>query len=643
MIYIREHALEYRKDMSCHEYCEEVLTKRERSSLVACKCDGELVDTSYIPHDGARVEPLFLEDEEALPIIRHSAAHIMACAVKHLFPHVQVTIGPSTEQGFYYDFAVERPFTEEDLRAIEEEMRVLVNKQLPFTRKVINKTEARALCDEKKEPYKIEIIDSIVDDEISVYTCGDFEDICRGIHIPHTGMLRAFALLSVAGAYWRGNENNAMLSRIYGTAFGTEKALKQYLHQLEEAKKRDHRKLGKEFHLFGFEEEVAPGMVFWYPKGMLVRTILEEFLRKEHLRRGYSLVQAPQIIRRNVWELSGHYDNYKENMYFSEIDENQYGVKPMNCIGHMYIYNSELHSYKDLPVRYFELGVVHRYEKSGALHGLFRVRQFTQDDAHILCTQEQLEDELRGVLDFVRYILGIFGFSYSVAISTRPEGFIGSDESWELATQALINAVTKENLSYVIHEGDGAFYGPKIDVELVDSLGRKWQCSTIQCDFTLPERFQLYYIGADGERHRPVMVHRAILGSIERFIGILIESTAGALPLWLAPEQCRVIPVSEAHMNYAYDVCKRLQDGGVRVSVDESSNTLSYKVRTAQLDKIEYILVVGDKEVEGASVNVRLRSGKNLGMNTIEELLVRIQEECKAPFQHGGTNYKSVQ
>lgn len=642
MIYIREHSLEYKEGASCHMYCDEILTKRERSSLVACRCEGELVDTSFIPSDGSKIEPILLDNEEALPILRHSAAHIMASAVKRLYPKAQVTIGPSTEEGFYYDFAVDRPFTEDDLRAIEEEMRTIVSKNIPFTRRAMNKSEAKALCDDKEEPYKKEIIDSIPEDEITLYACGDFEDICKGIHIPHTGMLRAFALLSVAGAYWRGDEKNAMLSRIYGTAFGTEKELKAYLHQREEAKKRDHRKLGKELHLFGFEEEVAPGMVFWYPKGMLVRSLLEEFLRKEHLRRGYSLVQAPQIIKRSVWELSGHYENYRENMYFSEIDETQYGVKPMNCIGHMYIYNSEFHSYKDLPVRYFELGVVHRYEKSGALHGLFRVRQFTQDDAHIICMPEQLEDELRGVLNLIRYILQIFGFSYSVAISTRPEGFIGSEESWDLATQALINAVTKENLPYVIHEGDGAFYGPKIDVELVDSLGRKWQCSTVQCDFTLPERFNLFYIGADGERHRPVMVHRAILGSIERFIGILIESTGGALPLWLAPEQCRIIPVSESHLSYAHDVCKKLHDAGIRVTVDESSNTLGYKVRTAQVAKIEYILVVGDKEREEGSVNVRLRSGENLGMNTIEDILVRIQQECTAPFQHGGTDYKSV-
>ena len=632
MIYIREHSLEYINGSSCHMYCEKVFTKRECSSLVACKCNGELVDTSFIPQDGSTLIPLFLEDEEALPIIRHSAAHIMAYAVKQLYPKAQVAIGPSTSQGFYYDFAVEHPFTEDDLCVIEKKMRSIVGRQLPFIRREVSKDEAYILCEKNGESYKKEIVDSIIDNKITLYKCGEFEDICKGIHIPHTGMLRSFCLLSVAGAYWRGDEKNAMLSRIYGTAFGTEKELKTYLTQQEEAKKRDHRKLGKELHLFGFEDEVAPGMVFWNPKGMRIRSLLEDFLRKEHLRRGYSLVQAPQIIKRSVWEVSGHYDNYKENMYFSKIDSSQYGIKPMNCVGHMYIYNSELHSYKDLPIRYFELGVVHRYEKSGALHGLFRVRQFTQDDAHIICMPEQLEDELCGVLNFIRYILGIFGFSYSIAISTRPEGFIGSEESWELATQALINAVTKENLPYTLHEGDGAFYGPKIDVELVDSLGRKWQCSTVQCDFTLPERFDLYYIGSDGEKHRPVMVHRAILGSIERFIGILLESTAGVLPLWLSPEQCRVIPVREEHIAYAHDVCKKLQDQAIRASVDESSHTLSYKIRTAQLAKIEYILVVGDKEVHEGSVNVRLRSGGNLGMNRVEDILLRIQEECKAPF-----------
>lgn len=642
MIYIHEYTLEYQEGQSCHDYCNHVLTKRERSSLVACRCNGELVDTSYIPKDESVIAPIFLEDEEALPILRHSAAHIMAYAVKRLFPEAQVTIGPSTDQGFYYDFAVERPFTEEDMHRIEKEMRSLIGKQLPFVRRIMKREEALSLCEAKQEPYKIEIINAIPEEEITLYSCGEFEDICKGIHIPHTGLLRAFSLLSVAGAYWRGDENNAMLSRIYGTAFGTEKALKIYLHQLEEAKKRDHRKLGKELHLFGFEEDVAPGMVFWYPKGMLIRTILEDFLRKEHLRRGYTLVQGPQIINRNVWEKSGHYENYKENMYFSEIEHNQYGVKPMNCVGHMYIYNSELHSYKDLPVRYFELGVVHRYEKSGALHGLFRVRQFTQDDAHIICMPEQLESELRNVIGLVRDILSIFGFSYNIAISTRPTQSIGTDEAWERATQALIHAVTKEGLTYVICEGDGAFYGPKIDVQLVDSLGRKWQCSTIQCDFTLPERFNLHYIGTDGTKHRPVMVHRAILGSVERFIGIVIESTGGALPLWLSPEQARIVPVSESHIPYAHEVCKILHHHSIRVIVDESNNTLSYKIRNAQLEKIPYILIVGDKEVEEESVSVRLRSGENLGMNTIDNLVTQIQEECEAPFQYGGTNYKFI-
>lgn len=642
MINIEGHSLEYKEGQSCQEYCEQVLTKRQRGMLIACKCDGEIVDVSSIPSDGVAIEAILVDSQEALPILRHSTAHIMASAVKRLYPNVQVTIGPSTEHGFYYDFATPRPFTEEDLSSIESEMKKIIAKNIPFVRGSVSKEEAIEYCKKQMEPYKIEIIEGIESEVITIYSCGDFEDICKGVHIPHTGMVQAFRLLSVAGAYWRGNEKNAMLSRIYGTAFGSEKELKAYLHQIEEAKKRDHRKLGKELELFGFEEEVAPGMVFWYPKGMLVRTILEDFLRKEHLRRGYHLVQAPQIIKKDVWEQSGHYANYKENMYFSEIDESLYGVKPMNCIGQMYIYNRTLHSYKDLPIRYFELGVVHRYEKSGALHGLFRVRQFTQDDAHIICMPEQLEEELRGVLRLVRDLLNIFDFSYTIAISTRPEKSIGSDEAWSLATEALIQAAEKESLSYSINEGDGAFYGPKIDVQLVDSLGRKWQCSTIQCDFTLPERFNLRYIGADGERNQPVMVHRAILGSIERFIGILIENTGGVFPLWLAPEQGRIIPVSETHIEYAKRVGEKLESNGIRVAVDESNNTLSYKVRTAQMAKIPYIFVIGDKEIEEESVNVRLRSGENLGMNTIDTILLRMQEECKAPFKHGGTDYKFV-
>ena len=640
MLCVCKKEVPYKLGSSAGMYLHQCLSKEESAKLIACFVDGVAKDLSVEPEDNAVVEPILLDSAEGLDILRHSTAHIMACAVKRLYPEAQCAIGPAIENGFYYDFAVSHMFTPEDLPSIELEMRKIIEEDLPFTCRTLTKKEAIAYAKEQQEVYKVAILEEIESDIVTLYTCGEFEDICRGPHIPRTGCVPAYALLSVAGAYWRGDENNAMLSRIYGTAFPSKDALEVYLTQVEEAKRRDHRKLGAQLGLFGFEEDVSAGMVFWYPRGMMLRTILEDFLRKEHLRRGYEIVQGPQLLRSSVWEASGHYANYRENMYFSEIDNVQYGVKPMNCVGHMYIYRSMLHSYRDLPVRFFELGVVHRHEKSGVLHGLMRVRQFTQDDAHIICTPGQLSNELIGVIRFVKDLLAIFGFDYTVAISTKPEKYIGSDEAWELATNALINAVEHENIPYTINEGDGAFYGPKIDVQLVDSLGRKWQCSTIQCDFTLPERFDLYYIGEDGEKHRPVMVHRAILGSIERFIGILTENYAGAFPLWLAPEQVRIVPVSEKHVAYAQECAEALKQSSYRVEVDTSDNKLGYKVRQAQLMKIPYILVVGDAEIEGKSVNVRLRSGENLGMKSIAELIELLDVELTAPFLNGGTYYK---
>ncbi len=622
------------------EALKAVLSGKKMKSVVACQVGEDLLDLSTtLPQGVSELTPIVMDSAEGLEIIRHSAAHVMAAAVQKLFPATKVTIGPAIDTGFYYDFDVERPFTAEDLVAIEAEMQSMIKANMPFTRTTMQKNAAIEHFTKIGEMYKVEIISDIEAEELSFYQCGDFLDMCRGPHLPNTGMVKAVKLLSVAGAYWRGDEKNKMLSRIYGTAFADEKALKEYLHRLEEAKKRDHRKLGRELDFFTFHEDVAPGMVFWLPKGMLLRTILEDFWRKEHLKRQYDIVQGPQLLRVETWQKSGHYDNYRENMYFTSIEEDQYGVKPMNCISHMLIFKNSLRSYRELPQRYFELGLVHRHEKSGALHGLMRVRQFTQDDAHIICMPEQLEDEIISIITLIRDLMNLFDFDYKVAISTRPEKSIGTDEAWELATNALIKAVEREGIDYYINEGDGAFYGPKIDVKLLDSIGREWQCSTIQCDFTLPERFELEYVGADGERHRPVMVHRAIMGSLERFIGILIEHYAGALPTWLAPEQVRVLTVTDAQNDFALQVEKTLAKAGMRVSADIRNEKLGFKVREAQLAKVQYILVVGDKEVEAQSVNVRLRSGENLGVMTLSEIENVIRADCEKPFKERGMCY----
>lgn len=625
---------------SCADALKGALSGKKFKSVVACKADGALLDLSVpVPEGATALEPVYADSPEGLDMIRHSAAHVMAAAVRKLFPNAKVTIGPSIDNGFYYDFDVERPFTPDDFEAIEAEMRKIIAAAQPFVRTDVPKEDAVRRFTDMGEAYKAEIIAEISADTVSLYQCGDFVDLCRGPHIPTTAFVRAFKLLSVAGAYWRGDEKNRMLSRIYGTAFADEKGLKDYLHRLEEAKRRDHRKLGRELSLFAFHEDVAPGMVFWLPKGMLVRTILEDFWRKEHLKRGYDIVQGPQLLRVETWQKSGHYDNYRENMYFTQIEDDAYGVKPMNCISHMLIYRNELHSYRDLPQRYFELGVVHRHEKSGVLHGLLRVRQFTQDDAHIICRPDQLEAEIIDVIQLIRDLMNLFGFEYKVAISTRPEKSIGSDEAWELATSALIQAAEHAGVPYTINEGDGAFYGPKIDVRLLDCIGREWQCSTIQCDFTLPERFDLVYAGQDGERHRPVMVHRAIMGSLERFIGVLIEQYAGALPTWLAPVQARLLTVTDSQNAFAQKAREILTDAGFRVEADTRNEKLGFKVREAQVAKVPFMLVVGDKEVEAGSVNVRLRTGENLGLKSLEEVTELLRADCEEPFKKGGMRY----
>ncbi|WP_353119945.1 threonine--tRNA ligase [Nitratidesulfovibrio sp.] len=626
--------------VSCRDALKGALSGKKFKNVVACRCNGTPLDlTATVPADTTTIEPVFADSPEGIELIRHSAAHIMAEAVQKLFPGVKVTIGPAIDTGFYYDFDYERPFSVDDLEAIEAEMQKIVAAAHPFSRTEMTKDEAVALFEGMGETYKVEIVRDIPADTVSVYRSGDFVDLCRGPHIPDTSFVKAFKLLSVAGAYWRGDEKNRMLSRVYGTAFADPKALKDYLHQIEEAKRRDHRKLGQQLDLFAFHEDVAPGMVYWHPKGMLLRTILEDFLRKEHLKRGYELVQGPQLLRREVWEKSGHYENYRENMYFTVIDDNAYGVKPMNCVSHMLIYKSHLRSYRDLPRRMFELGVVHRHEKSGVLHGLLRVRQFTQDDAHILCRPDQLEAEIIGVIGLVRDLMGLFGFDYRIVISTRPEKSIGSDEDWDRATNALIGAVATAGLAYTINEGDGAFYGPKIDIKVTDAIGREWQLSTIQVDFTLPDRFDLVYIGQDGERHRPVMVHRAILGSLERFIGVLTEHFAGAFPTWIVPVQARLLTVTDAQNDFAMGARDQLAAAGLRVEADTRNEKLGYKVREAQLEKIPYILVVGDKEVEAGGVNVRLRSGENLGLKTLAEVAEMIKADCQEPFKRGGMSY----
>ena len=637
---IEDKVVEVADGATCADALNLALSGKRFKNTLLCRCGDATLDLlTPIPAGCHELTPIAADAPEGIDVIRHSAAHIMAEAVKKLFPSAKVTIGPSIENGFYYDFAFERPFTPEDLEAIEAEMQKSVSANQPFERIEMSRGQAEALFTEEGEPYKLEILRDIVKgDIVSIYKHGAFTDLCRGPHIPSTGRLPAFKLLSVAGAYWRGDEKNPMLQRIYGTAFASDKDLKSYLRHLEEAKKRDHRKLGSQLDLFSFSEE-APGMAIWHPKGALIRTILEDFERKEHLRRGYDIVQGPQILKRELWEKSGHYDNYRENMYFTEIDEQAYGVKPMNCLAHMLIYKSRIRSYRDLPIRYFELGVVHRHEKSGVLHGLLRVRQFTQDDAHILCRPDQLLEEITGVVKFVQDMVALFGFEYEVELSTRPEKSIGSDEDWERATKALIEAMEALALPYEINEGDGAFYGPKIDIKLKDALDRRWQCATIQCDFTLPERFDLVYTDSDGERKRPVMLHRVILGAVERFLGVLIEHTAGAFPTWLAPVQARILTVTDAQDDFAAEALKRFKEAGIRAELDDRNEKLGFKVREAQMEKIPYMLVVGDKEKEMGAVNVRLRSGENLGAKPLDEAILLILADSQEPFKRGGMSY----
>lgn len=565
-----------------------------------------------------------------LDTLRHSTAHVMAHAVKSLWPEVRLGIGPSIEDGFYYDFDREDPFTPEEITKIEAKMRDIIKHDYPFEREELNKKEAIKLFKKMGESYKVELLEKIPDARVSLYKDGDFVDLCRGPHINSTGQIKAFKLLSVAGAYWHGIETNPMLQRIYGTAFPTQKELENHIKMLEEAKKRDHRVLGKQLELFSLSDEMGPGLVLYHPKGARLRTIIEEYIRKEHLRRGYELVIGPHILKSDIWIRSGHYDYYKENMYMFKIDKQEYAIKPMNCPNHIMVYKSKTRSYKDLPLRFFELGTVYRNEKSGVLHGLLRVRGFTQDDAHIFCLRDQVEDEIVNVIDFVIDTLNAFGFEdFLIELSTRPTKSIGTDEEWELAQAALINSLNRKQLTYEVNEGEGAFYGPKIDIKLRDALKREWQCATIQCDFNNPERFDLKYVGQDGKEYRPIMLHRVILGSLERFMGALIEHFAGALPLWLSPVQCIIIPVSDKVSSYAENVKRTLLGIDMRVEIDFRNERLQKKIRDAEVAKIPYMLVIGEKEESIGMISVRSKTQGDMGRMKLSEFVEKIKEEIE--------------
>lgn len=598
--------------------------------IIGAKLNGRLVDFWFEIDSDSTIEPVPLNSPAGLDLIRHTAAHVMAEAVTDLFPEAKVTIGPVIENGFYYDFDFPRGFTPEDLERIEEKMKGIIEENKPLVRRKVSRDEAIEIFKRDGEKYKVEIINDLPSDEqITIYSQGDWYDLCRGPHAPSTGFVKAFKLLSVAGAYWRGDERNAMLQRIYGTAFSNEEDLKDYLSRLEEAKKRDHRRLGRELELFSIEDEIGPGLVLWHPNGARIRRVIEDFWRREHERSGYDILFTPHIAKLDLWKTSGHLDFYRENMYSPmEVDGVDYQIKPMTCPFHIMIYKSKVRSYRDLPLRWAEIGTVYRYERSGVLHGLLRVRGFSQDDAHIFCRPDQIENEVLSVLDLTVRFLKTFGFDeYEVYLSTRPEKFVGSEENWEKATAALRGALRTKGLIYNTDEGGGAFYGPKIDLKIKDILGRAWQCSTIQVDFNLPERFEISFVGDDNRRHTPIMIHRAIFGSFERFFGILIEHYGGAFPLWLAPIQIRVATIGEGQISYAEGVYESLRSRDLRVDKDFRNEKLGFKVREAQIEKIPYLLVIGDKEVETQTVAPRKHGGKNLPSMSVEGFLSLIERE----------------
>lgn len=597
--------------------------------VIAAEINGETHELSSPVHDGDDVKLLTFEDEGGKKTFFHTASHILAQAVKRLYPEVKLTIGPAIDNGFYYDFDSDVTFAAEELEKIEAEMKKIVKENLKIERFTLPRDEAKKLMEEKGEPYKVLLIDRVPEgEEISFYKQGEFTDLCAGPHLFSTGAVKAFKLIQCTGAYWEGDSKNKMLQRVYGTAFPTKEALAAYLDMLEEAKKRDHRKLGKELGLFTIMDE-GPGFPFFLPNGMVLRNTLIEYWREVHNRYGYVEISTPMILNRSLWERSGHWAHYKDNMYTTVIDGADFAIKPMNCPGGMLVYKSEMHSYRDLPLRMGELGVVHRHELSGALHGLFRVRCFTQDDAHIFMTWDQMKDEIKNVVRLFDEVYSVFGLTYQIEVSTMPEDHMGDVKDWDFATETLKQAVTEMGKDYVINEGDGAFYGPKLDFHLSDCLGRTWQCGTIQLDMQLPERFELEYMGADNEKHRPVMIHRVVLGSIERFIGIITEHYAGAFPMWLAPVQVKVLAIGEGHIEYANKVKDALEANHIRVEVDARNEKIGYKIREAQLKKVPYMLVVGDKEMADGLVSVRSRSDGELGQMTIEEFVNRAVEEVK--------------
>lgn len=591
--------------------------------------NGEVQDLRHKLTEDCKLEILTFDSLEGKKAYWHTTSHIMAQAIKRLYPEIKLAIGPSIDNGFYYDFDTEKPFSEEDLIKIEDEMKKIIKEDLPLERFELPRKEAIKFMEEKGEPYKVELINDLPEDAIiSFYKQGEFTDLCAGPHVAKTGNIKAVKLLTSSGAYWRGNEKNKMLQRIYGISYPKASQLEEYLNMLEEAKKRDHKKLGKELELFMITGE-GPGFPFFLPKGMVLRNVLEDYWRKIHTLNGYQEVKTPVMLNEELWHRSGHWDHYKDNMYTTKIDEQDFALKPMNCPGGMLVYKSKMHSYKDLPIRMGELGLVHRHEKSGQLNGLFRVRCFTQDDAHIFCLPEQIESEIIDLMHLINQVYSLFGFTYTVELSTRPEDSMGSDEDWTTAENALRKALEHENMEYVVNEGDGAFYGPKIDFHIKDSLGRDWQCGTIQLDFQMPERFDLNYIGQDGEKHRPVMLHRVVFGSIERFIGVLIEHYAGAFPTWLAPVQAKILTISDKQKEYADELVKQFMKEGIRVELDDREEKIGYKIREAQLQKIPYMLIIGEKEVEANAVGVRARKEGDIGQMPVKEFISKIKEEIE--------------
>ena len=598
-----------------------------KKGAIAAKIDGCAVDLSRVVEKGGDMAPILPDSDEGLDILRHSAAHLMAQAVAQMYPGARYGVGPSIKDGFYYDMEIPGGITEEDLPKIEKEMHRIAKRSVPVERRVLSKVEALEWFKEKNDPYKVEIISELEEETVTLYVQGEYADLCRGPHVPNTSYVRHFKLLSVAGAYWRGDEKNIMLTRVYGTAFGDEEALAAYIHRMEEAKNRDHRRLGKELDLFSLQGE-GPGFPFFHPKGMVILNNLIDFWKKEHTKRGYCEIRTPLILERSLWIQSGHWDHYRDNMYFTEIDERPFAIKPMNCPGGMLVYKSQIRSYRDLPLRMAELGVVHRHERSGVLHGLMRVRCFTQDDAHLYCRPDQVKDEIKGIMDLCRFIYkDVFGFKYTMELSTRPDNSMGSEEQWKIAETALQQALEETGSEYKLNPGDGAFYGPKIDFHLEDCIGRTWQCGTIQLDFQMPEKFDLKYIGDDGKEHRPVMLHRTVLGSLERFFGILIENFAGAFPYWIAPLQARVLPVSDEFVEYGRSVAQTLRSWGVRVEVDERDEKLGKKIRDAQTQKVPYMIVIGEKERESGTVAPRERAKGDLGSMSLDQLRKVLEEE----------------